>query len=130
MSLTWEQVVAHVRHQHVVVVEQPSYVAIGWKIRNAVQLEQIERVSALGAPGVRILAVVGPTASLEAARVLEHNLAMPVGCIAVQGRSYVVRHVLPLAGLTPARLDEVLEVVAHEAARLRHVGAVFLGRGA
>ena len=120
----------HVRHQHVVVVAQPRYLAIAWKIRNVVQVEQMELVTALGVPAVRVTSPAGPAAILDATRVLEHNLAMPVGSVALQGKSYVVRHVLPLAALTVARLDEVLEVIAHEAARIRHRDAVFLGRTA
>jgi hypothetical protein len=128
VALTWEQLVAHVRRHHVLVVEQPRHLAIGWKIRNVVQLEQIERVTALGAPAVRIVSAAGPAATLDAARVLEHNLRMPVGSVALHGQAYVVRHVVPLAGLTPERLDEVLEVVAHEAARIRWRDGVFLGK--
>lgn len=130
MALTWDQIVTHVRRHHVLVVEQPRYLAIGWKIRNVVQVEQIELVTALGAPAVRFMSAAGAAATLDAARVLEHNLAMPLGSVALQGRSYVVRHVVPLAALSVERLDEVLEVVAHEAARIRASDAVFLGRTA
>src|SRR5215207_3429559 len=54
MSVTWEQIVSHLRRHHVVVVEKPNAVAIGWKIRNLVQMEQIELERALGGSRVVI----------------------------------------------------------------------------
>jgi hypothetical protein len=130
VALTWDQLVDHVRRHHVLVVAQPRQLAIGWKIRNIVQVEQIELVVALGAPAARVMSHAGPAWLLDPERVLQHNLAMPVGSVALEGRSYVVRHVVPLAALTVERLDEVLEVVAHEAARIRRNDAVVPGRPA
>jgi len=72
-------------------------------------------------PGILVLCELGSATRLDPSVALRHNMTLAVGALALAdaGQSYVLRHVLRLEDASPGRLEVVVGLLAHEAARLQ-----------
>jgi hypothetical protein len=121
--MTWDELVAHVREQWKVAIDSRGRLGLLWTIGEGAtaeeQREMVELVHSNGVSYVRITADVAPEDSMSALDAVRVNLTLALGALALDRHSYVLRAVLPLDALTTAALDRSLELVAHEAARIR-----------
>lgn len=122
--MTWDELVTHVREQWKVAIDSRDRLGLLWTIGAGAdaeeQREMVELVHGGGVAYVRITADVAgedDLSSLEAVRV---NMTLALGALALDRHNYVLRAVLPLDALTTHALDRSLELVAHEAARIRN----------
>ena len=118
---TWDETKAHLRERFKLLREEPTWIAMGWTFEGdqRVQEEKIELRQALGEPYALISCDVIGLDQLDPREALAHNNTLAIGALALVEDRVVMRHVLPLEDLAFARLDKALELLAHEAARLR-----------
>ncbi len=122
--LDWATVRAHVATRFSVAASSEDALQLRWNISRAdgTVVEQAERLSAaraFGVPHVLIVCPVVAEAALPATDALRHNATLAIGALALTPDGYVMRASLPLDGLAFPALDRALELVAHEAARIR-----------
>jgi hypothetical protein len=91
------------------------------------QRVEVAQAEVLGQPWVALWADICPASEIEPRRALVHNTSLAVGSICIEGDHYFIRHAAPLAGLLPGHLDQMIDLVAHEAARLRAIRLRVLG---
>ncbi|MFN0253210.1 MAG: hypothetical protein ACKV2T_40425 [Kofleriaceae bacterium] len=122
-SMTWDELLAHVREQWKVAIDARDRLGLLWTIGEGAsaeeQREMVELVHRGGVSYVRITADVSPEDSMSALEAVRANSTLALGALALDRHSYVLRAVLPLDALTTTVLDRSLELVANEAARIR-----------
>lgn len=118
---TWDETKGHLRERFKLLREEPTWITMGWTFEGdqRVQEERIELRQALGEPHALITCDVVGLDQLEPKDALAHNMTLAIGALAMVEDRIVLRHVTPLEDLSFARLDKALELLAHEAARLR-----------
>src|SRR5688572_6985145 len=118
---TWEETKDHLRQRFKLLREEPTWILMGWTFEGEprVQEERIELRQALGEPHVLIACDVVGVDQMEPSEALAHNTTLAVGGLALVDGRIEPRHVHPLEDLRIERLDRWLELLAHEAARLR-----------
>jgi hypothetical protein len=122
---TWSEACRHVAEGHEVAAHGPGWLGLVWSFARAAggarvrQRQRVELVGVAGRPHVVVTCDVSPCERLPADEALALNLELGVGALARIGDTVVLRAARPLAGLDLDELDWTLEVVAHEAARLR-----------
>lgn len=118
---TWDETKAHLRERFKLLREEETYMLMSWTFEGdpLVQQERIELRPALGEPHALIVCDIGERSLMDAGEALAHNMTLAIGALAHEGERLVLRHVTPLGGLDFARLDRAVELLAHEAARLR-----------
>jgi hypothetical protein len=121
----WDRLQAHMRRRWRLAHDAPLHMSLAWTIGEAhEQVEQLQIVELdRGRAGaqVRIVAEVASSLAISPLSALEHNATLAFGALALIDGTYVLRAMLPLADLTMPTLDRALELIAHEAARLRHL---------
>jgi hypothetical protein len=120
--MTWNDVVTHLHASCVVVEVKERGIVLGWTIGEAVHTQHVDLVEAFHAEWLCVSSYAGELSRMPPVVALEHNVTLAIGSVAAFGSGYLVRHVQPLAILEPAYLDQVLRLVAYEAARLRADG--------
>jgi len=70
-------------------------------------------------PGILVLSKVCSRTQLDPSMALRHGMTLGVGAFALADETYVLRHVMQLADASPERIERVLQLLAHEAARLK-----------
>lgn len=122
---TWEQTKQHLRETFTIAVDEPEWIGLGWKFKSAggsedvLQRQRVELAQAFGTPHLIVLCDIIDVSRVPEQVVLRHNMTLAIGAVAISESIYVLRAVLRLEGLSFDVLDETLEYVAHEAARLR-----------
>jgi hypothetical protein len=118
---TWDETKEHLRIRFKLLREEPTWISMGWTFEgeDRVQEERIELRQALGEPHLMILCDVVGVDQMEPREALAHNITLAAGALALVDDRVVLRLVHPLEDLRFERLDRWLELVAHEAARLR-----------
>ncbi|MBS1123319.1 MAG: hypothetical protein H6Q90_5547 [Deltaproteobacteria bacterium] len=122
---TWAETRAHLQQTFTIAVEQPEWIGLGWKFKPAtpgedvLQRQRIELVQAIGAPHLLVLSDIIEVNRVPMRTVLEHNMTLAIGGIAISDDVYVLRAVVPLEHLDFPYFDRMLAYIAHEAARLR-----------
>jgi hypothetical protein len=119
--MTWDELVTHVRETWRVAIDSRDRLGLLWTIdeRGDEQREVVELVHSNSVPYVRITADVTHEDDLSALEAVRVNASLSLGALALDRHTYVLRAVLPLDALTSQVLDRSLELVAHEAARIR-----------
>lgn len=121
--LTFDDVRAYLRERFKLGVDEPRRIELGWRIHGGaapvLQREIVEPVTAFGVPHILIAAEVMAANALSPVEAVAHNARLAVGSLALVGDMYWMRAVLAIDGTSTAVLDRALELVAHEAARLR-----------
>lgn len=118
---TWSQVRAHLRTRFQLRRDDDTELELAWAFPDAVEAQRqiVTAKRALDRPALVIRCETALAAFTER-EALAHNATLAVGAIAFVEDGYVVRHVVFLDELaTFAALERDLELVAHEAARLR-----------
>lgn len=120
--MTWDELLAHVRGRWTVAIDSRDRLGLLWSVGEPPeeQRELVELIHGGGVPYVRITADVTREEKLSALDAARHNTRLAVGALAIDRANYVLRAVLPLEALSTHALDLSLELVAHEAARIRH----------
>jgi hypothetical protein len=126
--IEWTTLRAHMRANYDLLGDEPDVMSLAWTFVDETGTELIEhqwvtRGAAGGVPHVAIVCPVGPQTRLSLIEALRHNNTLAIGALALVDDAYVLREVLPLDALTFAALRRALELVAHEAARLREASA-------
>jgi hypothetical protein len=118
---TWDETKEHLRQRFKLLREEPTWLLMGWTFEGEprVQEERIELRQAVGEPHLLIVCDVVGGDQMEAREALEHNMTLAAGALALVEGRIVLRHVHPLEDVRFERLDRWLELLAHEAARLR-----------
>jgi hypothetical protein len=118
---TWEETKKHLRERFKLLREEPTWITMGWTFEGEahVQEERIELRQAVGEPHILILCDVVGVDQMEPRDALAHNMTLAAGALALVDNRVVLRHVAPLEDLRFERLDRWVELIAHEAARLR-----------
>jgi hypothetical protein len=118
---TWDETKAHLRARFKLFRDEAELVMLSWTFEGdpVVQGQSIELRPAFGEPHAVILCDVVARAQMDPAEALAHNMTLAIGALAHDGDRLVLRHVEPLADLPFPRLDRAVELLAHEAARLR-----------
>jgi hypothetical protein len=122
--MTWDELATHVRGQWKVAIDSKDRLGLLWMIGEMPDVEEqremVELIHGGGVSYVRISAEVTREEKLSPLDAVRHNTTLAVGALALDGDTYVLRAVLPLDVLSTQALDRSLELVAHEAARIRH----------
>lgn len=84
------------------------------------QRVEVAQAEVVGNPWVALWADVCPAKDVDPRRALLHNASLAVGSICVDNDHYFIRHAAPLSGLNKEQLALMIDLVAHEAARLRN----------
>ena len=121
---TWDEVRAHLRSALKARHDDETSASLAWHFPGcaAPEEQKVHLVQAAGMSLLVIVSVVGPEAIMPARDALLHNRGLAFGALAVHRDRLVLRHVMPLEALNWACLDKALELVAHEALRLRRCG--------
>lgn len=125
---TWVEVQEHLRGRFKLAVDQPSWIGLAWRFDvpsggPLLQRQRIELAHASGQPHALVLCDVVPEDAFPPRDALVHNMALAIGALAVHEGIVVLRHLFPLDKLDRADFDRALELMAHEAARLRALRA-------
>lgn len=117
----WDAIRDHIRRNYHVAVDGPGSLGLLWTFPNAegVQRQRVEAVVAFGAPHVVITSNVGSAATMTCYDALIHNGTLAIGALCFLDGHLVLRMILPLEGVDISVIDRSLQLVAHEAARLR-----------
>lgn len=83
------------------------------------QRVEVSRDDVLGEPWIVFIADVCPANAINPHRALVHNGTLAVGSIYIDENYYFVRHTTPCSTLTEAQLATFIDLLAHEATRLR-----------
>jgi hypothetical protein len=122
--MTWIELVAHVRERWKLAIDAQDRLGLLWSIGEGPNVEEqrelVELIHGGGVPYVRITADVTREEKLSPLDAVRHNTTLAVGALALDRQTYVLRAVIPLDVLSTQALDRSLELVAHEAARIRH----------
>ena len=122
--MTWDELITHVRGRWNVAIDSRDRLGLLWTIGEPPDLEEqrelVELVHGGGVPYVRISADVAHEEKLSPLDAVRHNTSLALGALALDRTTYVLRAVLPLDALSTQALDRSLELVAHEAARIRN----------
>lgn len=123
--VTWDGLRQHLRWTHVLSAEEDEALELEWRFEEDdaqhVQTERLELVEGDSELYVVITAPVGDAAALDARAALEHNATLVAGALALVDGVMSVREVLSLAESSARHIERMMELVAHEAARLRLV---------
>jgi hypothetical protein len=120
--MTWHELRAWARETFSLDLDEDGAVELTWRFpgeRHLQQRERVELAEAFGLPYLLLTCDAVAADALGPREALEHNGTLAVGALALGDGGYVLRHMLPLEGLSPARFARDLKVLAHEAARLR-----------
>ncbi len=115
----WNEVVEELRRHHTLVVEKATWVGLAWRFGESVQRQRVEVVKLSGREQLVISCDVLPLAQISPLVALRHNATLPVGALAVEGTTCVLRCTAPIEELGPQALQQLLAIIAHEAMRLR-----------
>jgi hypothetical protein len=123
---SWDEIRTHLRATHALVVDKTTWAGIEWAFAYDgaafKQRVKIERAIAFQSDWVLILAAICNADQISPMSALRFNALLPIGGLVVEhGRCYL-RAALPLEALSFRELDRAIELVAREAARLRHPG--------
>lgn len=121
MARSWDAVRAHLCRKLDIAVREDDRLGLLWRFPNAdgVQRQWVEHVTAFGQPHVVVTCNAGTAASMGCHEALNHNATLPIGALCFLDDHLVLRLVLPVEGVELAVIERSLELVAHEAARLR-----------
>jgi hypothetical protein len=120
----WNALLNHVARHYEVARRGDDWLQLVWTFPTdegepLAQVLEITRAQALGGTFVRLLARVVDRRALDANAALRLNFSLVVGHLAHHDDAVVLMHYLPLPAAA-GELDRALELVPHEAARLRH----------
>ena len=117
---TWPDAQTHLRERFQLRRDEAAEIELAWTFPDSrePQVQVVSPGRALGRPILVIRCDTAQTA-FDEREALEHNMTLGVGALAISGGEYVLRHVMFLDELQWATLDQALEMVAHEAARLK-----------
>lgn len=121
MTVHWEEVRDHVRQTFQVAIDEPARLGLVWRFANAEgpQRQYLVPAMAFGIPHVVITANVTTPHVMTAYDALLYNHQLAIGALCIDEGVFVLRVVLPLVGVDMSVIDRSLELLAHEAARLR-----------
>jgi hypothetical protein len=130
--LTWDATKEWLRERFHVVADAPGFVQLAFHVEGAYgaapHAQHIELGERMGEPALYLFCQVMSQDHLAAAEALGVNLGLTLGALALCRGWYVLRHVLPIAGLSVERLRADLELLLCEAEALRRVHSTpFLG---
>ncbi len=119
---TWDDVRTYLRDRYQLRRFEVAQVELAWTFPDSgeAQRQTVEVRRAMNRPIVVICCDTGQSAFNER-EALEHNMTLGVGALAMAEGEYVLRHVMFLDELSWTTLDLTLEMVAHEAARLKRL---------
>lgn len=122
--MRWDELRAHVRDRRTVLADQGErlMIVVSYSDPASGDIEQrveLSRVDMLGRPWLLLLADACPLSDITPHRALIHNATLAIGAIVIEEHHYFLRHATPLDPMTPEILDLVVDLLAHEAARLR-----------
>jgi hypothetical protein len=117
---TWTEAQTYLRGRYQLRRDEPTEIELAWTFPGApeVQRQIVELRRAVKRPLMVIRCDTGQSAFSER-EALEHNMTLGVGALAIADGEYVLRHAMLLDELAWGTLDLALELVAHEAARLK-----------
>ena len=122
---TWMEACWHLTQRREVAGFGPGWLGLVWSFPGpgggprVRQRQRVGLVGVAGRPHVVVTCGVAPCERLAADEALALNVELGVGALARSGDTIVLRAMISLVGLDLAELDWTLEVIAHEAARLR-----------
>lgn len=104
----------HARVHHEVQDDEPDAVSvlIGWTEPDRTQLVTLARVHALHEEWVRLMSWIGPADRLTPDAWAERDLQEPLGSACLREARMYLQITVPVDGLTPARLDELIQHIA------------------
>jgi hypothetical protein len=117
----WTTIRAHMRTKFSLELDSTEGVSLTWNLESgAVQQKQwLHPVQAFGLPHLLVICAVCDERQLPARDAIRHNNSLAAGSLALGPHGYVMRAVIPMDALSFAALDRMLEMMAHEAARIR-----------
>jgi hypothetical protein len=117
--MDWTLVRAHMRSTFELEYDDAEGIRLRWDVEGTLQEQWLHPVKAAGLPHLMVVCPVVSEASMHPRDAVKHNNTLAVGALALGPQGYVMRVVLPLDSLTMPALDRMLELTAHEAARIR-----------
>jgi len=121
MANTWDALRAHLCTKFDIAVHEADRLGLLWRFPNTdgVQRQWVETLTAFEQPHIVISCNAGTAASMTCYDALIHNAQLAIGALCFHEGHLVLRVVLPLDGVDIAVIERSLELIAHEAARLR-----------
>jgi len=124
---TWNGLVEAVRHRWEIGDQQPASFTVAWRFAFGGAPEHqrvdVEVREERGVPWLLVTAFVCDELRLPLRDALAHNATLAIGALVLHDGGYLLRLSAPLAGVDAAHVADWLELIAHEAARLRRVHA-------
>jgi hypothetical protein len=121
---TWKETQEYIRSRYRLVKDEEDWIGMEWGSsvdgRWMTQRLKIERISAFAQPWLLIRSALCAEDKIEARSALLYNARLSVGSIALENGRCYLRAAMPLDNLTWPHLDEAIELVASEAAKLCH----------
>lgn len=117
---SWDDVRTYLRDRYQLRRFEPTQVELAWTFPDSQepQRQTIEVRRAMDRPILVVYCDTGQNAFNDR-EALQHNMTLGVGALAIADGEYVLRHVVSLEELHWTTLDKTLEMLAHEAARLK-----------
>lgn len=119
MTIEWTTLRAHMRARYSLEYDDAEGVRLTWNLDGVLQPQWFHPASGLGMQHVMVVCPIVGERELPPRDALRHNNNLAVGTIALARDGYVMRAVLPLDLLSFHAFDRMIEVIAHEAARIR-----------
>lgn len=119
MTIEWPSLRAHMRGKYNLEYDDAEGIRLTWDVDGVAQTQWLHPVAGLGMHHVMVVCPMVGERDLPPRDALRHNNTLAVGTIALARDGYVMRAVLPLELLSFVAFDRMIEVVAHEAARIR-----------
>lgn len=124
MLNAWNDVTAHITRNYEIARRGDEWVQLGWTFpigegKPLQQVLEVTRTETLGSTFVRLVARVAGRRAFDANAALRLNFSLVVGHLAHHGETVLLIHYVSLPA-SAAELDRAMELVPHEAARLRH----------
>jgi hypothetical protein len=121
MGSSWDALRAHLCTKFEIAVREENRLGLLWRFPDApgVQRQYVECVQAFGRAHLVITCNAGTTASITSYEALLINATLAIGALCIADGHLVLRFVLPLDGIATDVIERSLELVAHEATRVR-----------
>src|SRR5688572_11135520 len=121
----WEKLREHLLATRTVLEDEGERIMLAHKYadpstsKTLTQRVQLSLRDVVGKPWVLFLAEGCSLVDIHPHRALVHNATLAVGSLVVEDGTYFLRHSTPLTPLDAASLDLIIDLLAHEGARLR-----------
>jgi hypothetical protein len=116
---TWDETRSDLRARFALLHDEPTWCGRRWRVATLEIDQRVELVELAGDPWIQIVTDVDHPTAIDPTTALARNVTLSMGALALENGRYKLRCALPLDGLSLDKLATWMEMMAHEAGRLR-----------